>query len=80
MTDYRPVACEIYAELELAILRHKRLRLVWRDCDGTHHVATLRPKDLLTRQHEEFLISEDSEANLVEIRLDRIVRFDPIDP
>ena len=80
MTDYRPVACELYAELELAILRRRRLRLVWRDCDGTHHVATLRPMDLRTRHHEEFLISEDSEANSVEIRLDRIIRFDSIDP
>lgn len=80
MTDYRPIACEIYAELELAILRRKRLRLAWRDCDGTHHVARLRPKDLMTRRHEEYLLCEDGGGNRVEIRLDRIIRFDPIYP
>lgn len=80
MTDYRPVACETYAELELAILYRKALRIGWRGCDGARHMAALRPRNLVTRNHEEYLIAEDTGGDRLEIRLDRIIRFGPINP
>ncbi|HET8701769.1 MAG TPA: transcriptional antiterminator, Rof [Nitrococcus sp.] len=80
MTDYHPIACATYAELELAILRRKALRIGWRDCDHTRHLAMLRPRNLITRDHAEYLIAEDRGGSELEIRLDRIIRFTPINP
>lgn len=78
MTDYRPVACKIYAELELAILWRRMLRIGWRDSNGACHLAALWPRNLVTRSHEEYLVAEDIDGNQLEIRLDRITRFDPL--
>ncbi|MCO6441114.1 MAG: transcriptional antiterminator, Rof [Nitrococcus mobilis] len=80
MTDYRPVACKIYAELELAILRRRMLRIGWRDSDGTRRLAALWPRNLVTRSHEEYLIAKGMDGGRLEIRLDRITRFDPLNP
>lgn len=78
MSDYRPISCELYAELEVCILHRLRLRVAWRGTDGKRHLETLVPKDLTTRHHEEFLRAEDGRGRCVEIRLDRITRFEPL--
>ena len=80
MNAYRPIACETYAELELAILRRKALRIGWRDSDGRRHLAALWPRNLVTRNHEEYLVAEDTGGSRLEIRLDRIIQFGPINP
>ncbi|MBA1146732.1 transcriptional antiterminator, Rof [Ectothiorhodospiraceae bacterium WFHF3C12] len=80
MTDYRPIPCETYAELEVSILHQLRLRIAWRDPGGERHLETLTPKDLNTRNHEEFLRAEDGRGRSLEIRLDRITRFEPLTP
>ncbi|MGD8430645.1 MAG: Rho-binding antiterminator, partial [Ectothiorhodospiraceae bacterium] len=71
--------CERYAELELAIMRRHRLRVAWRD-PGRQRVGPLQPRDLVTRNHEEFLIADTDDGRRLEIRLDRIIRFDTINP
>lgn len=76
--DYRPIPCQMYAELEVAILHRIRMRMAWRTGDGKTRVEQLLPVDLRTRNHEEFLLAEDSHGESLEIRLDRIARFTPL--
>lgn len=78
MTDYRPIPCETYAELEVAILHQVRLRIAWRDAGGERHLETLTPRDLNTREHEEYLRADNGQGRSLEIRLDRITRFEPL--
>jgi len=76
--DYRPIDCARYSELEVAILHRTPLQLQWTDPDGTTHIGRLRPRDLQTRDHAEFLLAEDERGDPVEIRLDRIQRLEAI--
>lgn len=78
MSDYRPIPCQIYAELEVAILHQVRLRVAWREDDGRQRLEPLRPTDLNTRNHAEYLLARDSQGRDLEIRLDRITRFEPL--
>lgn len=70
--DYIPVSCTIYSGYELAIMHRQRLRVAWRDPDGGHHVGTLRPVDLETRDAQEFLIARTEAGQSVRLRLDWI--------
>lgn len=72
MSDYTPIDCDQYSEYELAILRKWKLRIGWRDDAGLSHVEMLTPRDLQTRQGEEFLIAETAHGERLEIRLDQI--------
>jgi Rho-binding antiterminator len=72
MSDYIPIDCALYSEYELAIMRRWRLRIVWKDETGLSHVEMLLPRDLQTRQGEEFLIAESGSGERLEIRLDQI--------
>ncbi len=78
MTDYTPIDCEIYSRYELAIMRGNRLRVSWRDADGQPHIEVLRPKDLRTHEHEEFLVAETGDGTLLELRLDYIAKTEEI--
>lgn len=78
-TDYRPIACETYSELELAIMHRDRLWMHWRDEEGLNHIETIRPLDLETRNHEEFLLGTGLSLTRYRIRLDRIVEFRKMD-
>ncbi|MFQ5995322.1 MAG: transcriptional antiterminator, Rof [Acidiferrobacterales bacterium] len=71
MTDYVPTPCAQYARYELAILRHRRLRLLW--CSGNvFHHRLVRPIDRQTREGEEFLICTGLDGDRLSIRLDQI--------
>lgn len=72
MSDYTPIDCGLYSEYELAIMRKWKLRIGWRDAQGMSHVETILPRDLQTRQGEEFLIMETRDGRRLEIRLDQI--------
>lgn len=74
MTDYEPIDCRIYSGYELAILRRRRLRLLWQDDQGLTRIDVVQPLDLETRAGEEFLLIEDSGGRAQAIRLDRIAR------
>lgn len=78
MTEYRPISCHLYAELEVAILHQLRVRMAWHTPDGKTRIEQLLPVDLRTREHAEFLLAEDSHGYPVEIRLDRIARVTPL--
>jgi Rho-binding antiterminator len=78
MSEYRPISCQRYAELEVAIVHQLPLRMAWHTPDGGCRVEQLLPTDLRSREHEEFLLAEDSRGDPLEIRLDRIARFAPL--
>jgi Rho-binding antiterminator len=78
MTDYTPIDCGIYSEYELAIMQQNVLQLTWQDADGTMHIGVCQPLDLRTRQGEEFMLVRDAAGMEREIRLDHIMRYNPI--
>ncbi len=73
--DYSPMDCAQYSRLELAILQRRALRLrwVWR---GITHLEMVRPVDLRTRRHAEYLILRDTADRRRILRLDRIAKFE----
>lgn len=70
--DYTPVDCGLYSHYELAIMRGWHLQVTWQDPAGLDHIELLRPRDLQTRDHVEYLIAERGDGERIEIRLDRI--------
>ena len=71
---YSPMDCEQYSRLELAILRGRTLRLRWVGrCMS--HIEYVRPEDLRTRRHAEYLVLHDAMNRRRFLRLDRIVQF-----
>lgn len=79
MTDYKPISCIDYSQLEEAIVLRRELRLGWHDDDGKDHVETVRPVDLQTRSGEEYLTILCRGGQTREVRLDRIVRFEAVE-
>jgi len=71
---YRPIACALHDEYEIAIMRRNRLRLRWIDDSGTVHKCEVMPKDILVKNKEEYLlaVNVDGEQELC-IRLDKII-------
>lgn len=78
MTDYVTIDCALHSEYELAILHAKRLRISWCQPDGQLHVDVLQPRDLKTRDHEEYLIAEQNDSQQLELRLDHIRKFEAV--
>jgi Rho-binding antiterminator len=75
---YVPVACALYSRYELAILRGEALRVSWCAARGVHRVESLIPLDLRTRRHAEFMIARTLDGGRRVLRLDRIIRSEPI--
>jgi len=76
MTDYRPVDCGLHSEFELAVLRRQPVRISWQSKDGQAHIEVLTPVDLLTRQHEEYLVLADENRQQHALRLDHILKME----
>jgi len=78
MTDkiepYTPITCGLHSEYELAIMRRTSLHIGWLDDNGQQRIGTLRPIDLQTREHVEYLVARDAHDSTHHIRLDRILR------
>lgn len=75
---YVPISCELYSRYELAILRGQGLRVSWCAACGVHRVEMLMPVDLRTRRHAEFMIARTLEGTRRVLRLDRIIKAEPI--
>ena len=71
MTDYRPIACSQYSELEVLALQRVRVTLVGTDEAGAEVVLTGTIVDLVTRDHAEYLVLENT-AGRHSLRLDRL--------
>ena len=72
MTDYKPIACDLHSEYELAIMQGRSLRLSWRDGQQARCNSTVMPLDLYTHAGAEFLRVRDAEHREHDIRLDWI--------
>ncbi|MEJ2361783.1 MAG: transcriptional antiterminator, Rof [Gammaproteobacteria bacterium] len=73
---YKPIACSLYSEYELAIIRRIKLRLGWTSLHGQKHIGYLLPLDLYTHQHVEYLAARAIDGKRHDIRLDKIVSSD----
>jgi transcriptional antiterminator Rof (Rho-off) len=69
---YKPIACALHSEYEVAIMHKKQLSIKWLDEHNEIHRAVILPKDILVKNGEEFLIAEAQEGSLLRIRLDHI--------
>ena len=68
---YQPISCELYSEYELAIIRNRKIKLVWKVQDQIN-IGIITPLDLQTSDHEEYLIGQDHQQQMLKIRLDYI--------
>lgn len=74
---YSPISCDVYSELELAILHHNRLHLRWR-AENVYYTDDVLPLDLQTVDGEELLICRTGDGKTLSIRLDRLCRVAPL--
>ena len=66
---YQPVSCELYDQLtDYAVLR-RAVKIIISLPDGGSEELQVQVKDIITRNKEEFLITENDRA----IRLDQIL-------
>lgn len=72
MTDYTPIDCALYSDYEHAIIHRQRLRVCWQEPGGQPRIEVCTPLDLLTRDHEEFLVIDTGSGQHQELRLDFI--------
>jgi transcriptional antiterminator Rof (Rho-off) len=79
VNDYTPISCDSHSSFELFVMNGKPIQVSWRDPDGQLHLETVLPKDVLTRNSEEFLLVECRSGQLRELRLDRILTAQPMD-
>ena len=79
MSDYQPISCANYDHFEIAILHGQCLRVTWHEEQSLVHVEILRPRDLQTRNGEEFLLAETQTGVSIELRLDKIVQAQALD-
>ncbi len=72
MTDYTSIDCGQHSEFELAIMHKTKLQLCWHAPGKEKHTEQITPIDLISRNHEEFLLVESAHGEQQEIRLDYI--------
>ncbi|MEM1125350.1 MAG: hypothetical protein AAGI71_01770 [Bacteroidota bacterium] len=72
MSDYIPIACSFYDELELRAMRGRQVKVTYLTADGLSTTRVARILDVFARGQEEFIRLEPDE----EIRLDRLMSID----
>ena len=81
MTDkkeYQPISCAEHDTYEIAIMRKQHLHIAWHDKDKRSFIDVLKPTDLITRNHAEYLVATNQNGTQVEIRLDYIRHSEPV--
>ena len=73
-TDYQPIACGAYDEIEVMAMHRARVELLSRDGAGNEALHTGQVVDTAVHDGAEFLVLQDG-ATRVQIRLDRILRI-----
>ena len=73
---YKPIQCGLHSEYELAIMHQLNLQLSWLDQQDTEHHEKVRPLDLKTKDHQEYLVVKSKKGVHHEIRLDKILQSD----
>lgn len=77
MSDYRPIDCALHSDYERLAMAQVKVQVRWRDHEGRSYKTTGTVSDVVTRRGEEFLLVR-AEADLLEIRLDRIESVETI--
>lgn len=72
---YEPIPCAIHSEYELAIMQQRHMQLVWLDHNAIQHISRVKPLDLITENHAEYLLAQDHEGQSLKIRLDYIRQY-----
>ena len=62
-TLYRPIACALHDEFEIAVMRKKSISIQWRDEKGGINQGVVLAKDLLVKNKEEFLLVVTPDKN-----------------
>ena len=78
MSDYTPIDCGLHSQYELAVMRRRELRVCWREAGAGERMQVLMPVDLVTREGAEYLVVETREGDSLELRLDYILRAEPL--
>lgn len=68
MSDYKPISCSVYDQLEALAVQRREVTLQFTDASGAEQLLTTGIKDLQTRDSVEYLITSSG----IEIRLDRL--------
>lgn len=76
--DYLPVSCEQHSEYELAVMHGQVLHITWQDRHGQIQSMPLKPCDLFSEQKSEYLSARGLHGEDKKIRLDKIIRAQPI--
>jgi transcriptional antiterminator Rof (Rho-off) len=71
-TSYRPIACALHDEFEIAVMHKKPISIRWHDEKGGINQGVVLAKDLLVKNKEEFLLVVTRDKNELCIRLDKI--------
>ena len=69
---YKPIACSLHDEYEIAIMHKKYLNIKWVDHNGIYQTDKVLPKDILVKDGEEFLVANASDKKELFIRLDKM--------
>lgn len=77
MTDYKPISCIDYDRYEIAIMRKRQMRLVWRESNVIYD-QVVSPLNLHTLAGEEFLELRISNGQVRRVRLDQIRKAEPV--
>jgi len=73
MSDsYKPIACSLHDEYEIAIMQRKTLKIQWHDDNGVSDTGEVLPVDIRVQDRQEFLVAKTKENKTLTIRLDRI--------
>ncbi len=75
MTKYQAIACGLHSQYELVIMYKKSLLLQWKTKDNIKHKESIKPIDLVTHNHAEFLIIEHADGRQEKVQLDHILSF-----
>lgn len=71
-TDYRPINCSYYDELEAIATLQKRVRVVYEGQDGPQTIEGVGISNLYSKEKEEFVVLTNGQI----IRLDYLIEVD----
>jgi len=76
--EYKPISCDLHSQYELWIMRAQDIKLAWHDDQGITRIERVKPVDVRAEAGVEYLYFEDSTAFSRRVRLDHILRVNPV--
>ena len=72
LCEYQPIACGLHELYQYAVIKKRRLELMWVDATGKSFRFCGLPIDVFTRSKAEYLRFQIDGNDPIDIRLDRI--------